>query len=773
MAEHYAIAIDIGTSGIRAQSYNLTTHKTISTAITLRHPLPGANVVDHLHFALNIGRETAHNILITTINRVIANLNIDLNKVERLAVCGNPIQLSLFNNIEIRDLAFWGENALKEKNITPPSRRGKILNPQAIGLDINPDAKIYIPPAIKHEIGADALAMLYKSKALEKDEYSLIIDFGTNAEMALIADGEIYTASAAAGPAIEGQNIEKGRLASPGVICDINEEEMFWRMKILNDNLIVEDGDLIDPVNGNVIKKSDIQAKGITGTGVIAAFSLGNDDKIIKDGKIKDTIYLQDNIYLKEKDISNIGKALGAFRAGQLTLAESADILLDEIESVYMAGASGFYVDAKKSLNIGQIPPGPQQVYQIGNTSLAMAKDIVLNPELLDELQKLADKIESNHIMLATSEIFEKIYSLELAIYEQGMPFWMYNQWLQKYGIQEIPNIETEPEITKLYPRDIADLGENDLNTVDIENTLSAKFDRCIYCMDCAEQMAILGSSLHELAGLECARIPFGLTVEAQSMGAEVNLGNNERTPEVTGTPFESADDIEAPDDFLENGRIPVVLEAIDILKEKYEDLPIIVGITGPFTLTGHLLGIENVVRYMKTDPDEIEIAMENCLDASMDYIESIQKHDADVICVNEPTASPELIDPLQFKSMIKPNLEDLADFIDVQKVLHICGSTQPIISDMSSVGFDGISIEEAVDIPKAKESIEDECVIVGNISTSKTLLSGTPEDVKEDVKKVLSEDIDIIAPSCGLAPKTPLANVKALVEARNEYFNI
>jgi [methyl-Co(III) methanol-specific corrinoid protein]:coenzyme M methyltransferase len=91
----------------------------------------------------------------------------------------------------------------------------------------------------------------------------------------------------------------------------------------------------------------------------------------------------------------------------------------------------------------------------------------------------------------------------------------------------------------------------------------------------------------------------------------------------------------------------------------------------------------------------------------------------------------------------------------------------------MSSVGFDGISIEEAVDIPKAKESIEDECVIVGNISTSKTLLSGTPEDVKEDVKKVLSEDIDIIAPSCGLAPKTPLANVKALVEARNEYFNI
>ena len=485
MVEHYAIAIDIGTSGIRAQSYDLTTNKTISTAITLRHPLPGANVVDHLHFALKIGRETAHNILIECINKVIANLNIDLKKVERLAVCGNPIQLSLFNNIEIRDLAFWGENALKEQNIIPPSRRAKILDSKTIGLEINPEAKIYIPPAIKHEIGADALAMLYKTKALEKDEYSLIIDFGTNAEMALIVDGEIYTASAAAGPAIEGQNIEKGRLASPGVICDIDEEGMFWRMKILNDDLIVENGDLIDPVNGNIIKKSDIKAKGITGTGAIAAFSLGIDDKIIEDGKIKNTIYLEDDVYLKQKDISNIGKALGAFRAGQLTLAESADILLDEIESVYMAGASGFYVDAKKSLNIGQIPPGPEQVYQIGNTSLAMAKDIALNPELLDTLQKLADKIESNHIMLATSEIFEKIYSLELAIYDQGMPFWMYNQWLQKYGIQEIPNIETEPEITKLYERDIADLGENNLKTVAISNKLSATFDNCVYCMEC------------------------------------------------------------------------------------------------------------------------------------------------------------------------------------------------------------------------------------------------------------------------------------------------
>src|SRR5664280_3868750 len=76
-----------------------------------------------------------------------------------------------------------------------------------------------------------------------------------------------------------------------------------------------------------------------------------------------------------------IGKALGAFRAAYLTLAEEAEILLTEIDSTYMAGASGFYVDPHKSLGVGQIPPSSQVIYQLGNTSLAMANDIVMNPD--------------------------------------------------------------------------------------------------------------------------------------------------------------------------------------------------------------------------------------------------------------------------------------------------------------------------------------------------------------------------------------------------------
>jgi len=490
MIESYVIALDIGTSGIRTQAINLEDSKVISTAITLRHPLPGANVVDHLHFAIEVGRETAHQLLIGTINDVLNNLKIDLEKVERLAVCGNPIQLSLFQNIEIRDLAYWGSNAIKRLNITPPSRDATTIQAIDIGLDINHKAKILIPPAIKHEIGADALAMLYKSDILNRNGIYLVIDFGTNAEMALVIDGDIYTCSAAAGPAIEGQMIENGRLASPGTICDFKAMDLGWKSYILDNELMVKEGNVVDPKTGETIIKGEMdgKSKGITGTGVIAAFSLGLDSGLISLPKIKspnNMINLQDGIHISQKDVIMIGKALGAFRAAYLTLAEEAGILLSDIDSVYMAGASGFYVDPTKSLAVGQIPPSSQDIYQLGNTSLEMAQDIALNPDLLQKLQEIAKSMRGKHIMLATSTIFEKIYSLELSIYEQGMPLWMYNDWLNKYGFQRVPKRVPNPVVHKIFDRDISELGEDGLKIVSICSTLKTNFEGCTNCMTC------------------------------------------------------------------------------------------------------------------------------------------------------------------------------------------------------------------------------------------------------------------------------------------------
>jgi methylamine methyltransferase corrinoid protein reductive activase len=487
----YGIAIDIGTSGIRAQALNLSKAEVQATAITLRHPLPGANVIDHLHFAIEVGTPVAHQLIIDTINKLLDLLEIDLSKVERLAVDGNPTQLSLFQNIEIRDLAYWGEHAMSDMGIKPPERNAAVVKAGGLGLKVNPEADVLIPPGVKHEIGADALAMLVRSGVLDKKGVSLVTDFGTNAEIALVIDGEVYTCSAAAGPAIEGQRIERGMLASPGAICDLNEVAGGWQNTVLDHQLLAKEGNTVDPTTGGLAIKGsmDKKALGITGTGVIALIALGLRRGFIKLPKIQTgdgRLHLQDGIYFTKKDLVEAGKAIGAFRAGHISLCEEAGISMHDIETSYMAGASGFYVDAMKSMEVGQIPASSRKVFQIGNTSLGMAKEIVLNPGLLDELQEMADGIRGHHIMLATSKVFEKVYTLELSYWDEGMPLSIYNEYLRRYGYAPLPPRMKTVDIERIYSRDIPDLGRKGLKVLrEIGMTLSAEFDGCTGCETC------------------------------------------------------------------------------------------------------------------------------------------------------------------------------------------------------------------------------------------------------------------------------------------------
>ncbi|MGN1046472.1 MAG: ASKHA domain-containing protein, partial [Candidatus Cryptobacteroides sp.] len=212
----YGIALDLGTSGFRCQAIDIETKKTIATAVTERHPIPGMNVIDHVNFAMKSGEDVANGLMIGAINNLFKELAIDLSKVTDVAVCGNPFQLSLFQNIEIRDLAYAGKNMVKSLGVVSPPRLGDIVSAESIGLVGMPDAKVYIPPAVTHEIGADAIAMMLMTDILDEKEPCIVVDYGTNAEMALVKDGNVYTGSAAAGPAMEGQEIERGMLAAPG-----------------------------------------------------------------------------------------------------------------------------------------------------------------------------------------------------------------------------------------------------------------------------------------------------------------------------------------------------------------------------------------------------------------------------------------------------------------------------------------------------------------------------------------------------------------------------
>ncbi|MGI6009718.1 MAG: methylamine methyltransferase corrinoid protein reductive activase [Methanomethylophilus sp.] len=473
-----AVALDIGTSGMRAQLLDLETGGVVRTRVTSRNPLPGSNVMDHLSFAIDRGTDVAGGILRSAVRELLAKLKAE--DLRRLAVCGNPIQLSLFQGMEIRDLAYAGKNKLDEEGVKPVDRSGRVLAGDAVGLD--PDVEVVVPPAVRHEIGADALAMMICSGFLD-DDMCMVTDYGTNAEMAIKVGDRICTGSAAAGPALEGQQISCGMLAGPGALSDLERTPEGWRCKVLDESMDPVDGPLINLRSG-FARRGGRAPAGITGTGTVALIYAGLQDERIELPEIRGgSIPVSRGISFSTEDLKEAGKAVGAIRAGQMTLMEKAGVSQRDIRTMYMAGASGTYVDPVKAKAVGMVPPMAERIVQVGNTSLRLACDLALHPDKLAELNEMRTKLLAEHVMFASSDVFRDLYVNELAYWTEGMPTDRYKRTLADLGLGGYLDGVSDSRIEKACARDIADIGES-FEMFDLATSLRGEWD-CSGCGAC------------------------------------------------------------------------------------------------------------------------------------------------------------------------------------------------------------------------------------------------------------------------------------------------
>lgn len=490
-----AIALDLGTSGFRAQALDLASGEVLSTAITSRHPLPGANVIDHVHLAVELGVETARDLMIEAVNQVLAHLRVPTGDVVRLAVCGNPAQLSLFQGMEIRDLAFAGARKLKGLGVVPPERAAAIRHAAEFpGLSLPGDCAVIIPPAVRHEVGADALALIVRAGLMNCDETTIAIDYGTNAEMALAFEGRIFTGSAAAGPALEGQHITCGTLAIPGAIADLEPVGAGHQLIVLNAEMAPVPGGLMDLREAVDLPSEPAapRAVGITGTGTIAALDQALEAGLVALPRIRTAdrrLHFGKALFLTEADLVEAGKAIGAVRAGYFTLCVAAGIAPSDIHTAYLAGASGTYVDARKSLRLGLIPSRVRTIWQLGNTSLAVARDLALAPEKLEAMSDLAKRLQETHCMLGSSKIFASIFLLELSYWTEGMPMSKYREMLRRYRLADLPPVIAAPRVIRVANHDIEPLGRLGLVTLEqVGRVASLGVDGCTGCMACIDE---------------------------------------------------------------------------------------------------------------------------------------------------------------------------------------------------------------------------------------------------------------------------------------------
>ena len=299
--------------------------------------------------------------------------------------------------------------------------------------------------------------------------------------------------------------------------------------------------------------------------------------------------------------------------------------------------------------------------------------------------------------------------------------------------------------------------------TVDMQETVG------IYWPEAHEdpvKMAKLAIASHELTGLESVRVPFDFVVESEALGCEIRAGNKEIVPQVTRHSFEKPDELEMPEDLLQAGRIPVVLEAIRRMREEVGDfLPISSLVLGPMTLAAELSDTANLMRWILKKPDYVEKFIDFATEVVIRYGKAQYRAGSDIVEVGEPVASASMISPRMFREFVKPALTKIAKELGGVRVLHICGNASPMIPDMVETGFDGISIEEDVDIAQIKPLVGN-VKILGNVSSKATLVMGDPNQVEAEARRALEAGVDLLEPDCGISPITPINNIKALVKA-------
>jgi len=272
-------------------------------------------------------------------------------------------------------------------------------------------------------------------------------------------------------------------------------------------------------------------------------------------------------------------------------------------------------------------------------------------------------------------------------------------------------------------------------------------------------KLYMLANTFRSLTGIPVIRIPFEITLEAEALGCALNMGKMDKTPYVNEPVGHLPDSV--PRDATSLGRVSVILEALDLIEQKVpHDVPVVVGVTGPFTLAGHLAGIENLVKWTRTDPDTVQEYLTLATTFLNDYLESLGTRSVDVVSILEPSASTDMISPSAFKRFVMPMLKELADATETTKVLHICGDCTPILEYMAQSGYSGLSVESAVSVKKARRIVKESVSLVGNIDPVSVLLQGDHDTVAEATEKAILEGIDVVAPGCGLAPATPTENI-------------
>ena len=394
-ADGFGIAIDIGTTTIAIQLISLKTRKPLATHTSINHQRNyGADVISRIKAAsegkAEAMRKSVQQDLAKGIRTVVGNSGILPEKVTELTIAGNTTMIHLLMGYNCNSLGKFPFTPVNIELIEDTYEN--ILNDHFLS------ARIRILPGISTFVGGDIVAGLYTCDIDRSKEYSLLIDLGTNGEIALGNRDKIIVSSTAAGPAFEGGNITWGVGSIEGAISGVS---------------ITEQGPIIRTINEKA-------PTGICGTGVIETVSELLRVKLVDETGCLDEDYFEDgyplaknsegmDIVLTQKDIRELQLAKSAVRAGIETLFLRYGIEKDEVSHVYLAGGFGYKLDCQKAIDIGMIPAEfAGKVEAIGNSSLGGSIKCLLEKDGAQRMSAIGSS--AAEINLSADKAFNDFY---------------------------------------------------------------------------------------------------------------------------------------------------------------------------------------------------------------------------------------------------------------------------------------------------------------------------------------------------------------------------
>lgn len=284
------------------------------------------------------------------------------------------------------------------------------------------------------------------------------------------------------------------------------------------------------------------------------------------------------------------------------------------------------------------------------------------------------------------------------------------------------------------------------------------------------EVMARQALAAYTVVGFDAVRVPFCQTFEAVALGCIRKSGkvrDSEGIPGIDHPPPYGLDDTpEFPSDFLSRGYIPELLKAIEILKKEFGDeVPIVGGIIGPLTIAGSLLGSVPLLKATYKAPEKIVPFLDVGEKAGTSLANAMIDAGADIISIEDMTASPELIAPKTYRDYELEYQRRQIESISVPTILHICGNVDKIVEWMGQTTPTILSLEPKTDTRLARQKCGPNMILMGGVDTATTLFMKDPETVKKGCEELIEDGIQILAPGCGVAPGTPMENLKAMVE--------